>query len=187
MQKGKNNARLRLRMVVSVALMAALCFTATFINIPVPLPIGNTMVHLGNTVCLVGALLLGGVKGGLAGGIGMAMFDLTSPIFAVYAPFTFVQKFMMGFACGVLESRKSESKIKTVVAVIVGSIANLVFAQVSSFAVNVAIMGKNWNAVLTSVGAALIVNVINAILAAVFALIVYPLIKKAMKSANFTY
>lgn len=176
----------KLKKIVLVALMAALCFTATFINIPISLPIGNAMVHMGNTVCIIAALLLGGLKGGLAGGIGMAMFDLTNPVFVIYAPFTFVQKFMMGFVCGSLAHKKNYSKAKIVLAVVLGSFTNLIFAQVSAVMVNVAIMGKNWDAVLASASAAMVINIINAVLASISSLVIYPAIKNALKLAKAT-
>ena len=55
------------------ALMAALSYVVfTFLQIKIALPGGDaTSLHLGNAVCVLGALLLGGVYGGLGGAIGM--------------------------------------------------------------------------------------------------------------------
>lgn len=57
------------------ALMAALSYVVfTFLQIKVTLPGGDaTSFHLGNAVCVLGALLLGGVYGGIGGAIGMTI------------------------------------------------------------------------------------------------------------------
>lgn len=73
------------------ALMAALSYVVfTFLQIKVTLPGGDaTSFHLGNAVCVLGALLLGGVYGGIGGAIGMTIGDLLDPVYIVYAPKTF--------------------------------------------------------------------------------------------------
>ena len=63
--------------------MAALCFVAfTYIKIPIPVPGGDTVaLHIGNAFCVLAALLLGGVYGGLAGSLGMTIADLIDPTY----------------------------------------------------------------------------------------------------------
>ena len=75
-------------------LMAALSYVVfTFLQIKVPLPGGDaTSFHLGNTICVLGALLVGGVYGGIGGAIGMTIADLMDPVYIVYAPKTFILK-----------------------------------------------------------------------------------------------
>ena len=56
------------------ALMAALCYIGfTFFKINIPVGEGSTAIHFGNTFCVLAALMLGGVQGGLAGAIGMGI------------------------------------------------------------------------------------------------------------------
>lgn len=76
------------------ALMAALSYVVfTFLQIKIALPGGDaTSLHLGNAVCVLGALLLGGVYGGLGGAIGMTIGDLLDPVYIIYAPKTFLLK-----------------------------------------------------------------------------------------------
>ena len=64
--------------IALTGLMAALSYVVfTFLQIKVPLPGGDaTSIHLGNAVCVLGALLLGGFYGGLGGAIGMAIPSL---------------------------------------------------------------------------------------------------------------
>lgn len=69
------------------ALMAALSYVVfTFLQIKIALPGGDaTSLHLGNAVCVLGALLIGGVYGGLGGAIGMTIGDLLDPVYIIYA------------------------------------------------------------------------------------------------------
>ena len=61
-----------------------------FLQIKIALPGGDaTSLHLGNAVCVLGALLIGGVYGGLGGAIGMTIGDLLDPVYIIYAPKTF--------------------------------------------------------------------------------------------------
>lgn len=83
-------------------LMAALCYVAfTYIQIPIPVPGGDTVaLHIGNAFCVLAALLLGGVYGGLAGSIGMTIADLLNPVYVTSAPKTFILKFLIGLIAG---------------------------------------------------------------------------------------
>ena len=58
--------------------MAALCFVAfTFLKIKIPMPGGDaTALHIGNAFCVLGALIMGGWHGGLAGAVGMTIADI---------------------------------------------------------------------------------------------------------------
>lgn len=86
--------------LVIFSCLTALCYVLTFIMIP--LPTGGK-VHLGNLVCIISSLLLGGFKGGLIGSIGMGLNDLH---FYLDSPSTIIRtvilKFVMGFVCGSL-------------------------------------------------------------------------------------
>lgn len=87
--------------LVVVGLMAAVCFVTTmFLSIRIPTPTGTTMIKVANIFCLMSGLLFGGVRGGLAAGIGSFLFDLTDPLFIASAPFTLVFFFLMAFVCG---------------------------------------------------------------------------------------
>ena len=95
----KNNQLYKLTVT---GLMAALCYVAfTYIQIPIPVPGGDTVaLHIGNAFCVLAALLLGGVYGGLAGSIGMTIADLMNPAYVTSAPKTFILKFLIGLIAG---------------------------------------------------------------------------------------
>ena len=72
----------QLMKIAFTGLMAALSYVVfTFLQIKIPLPGGDaTSIHLGNAICVLGALLLGGLYGGLGGAIGMTIGDLLDPV-----------------------------------------------------------------------------------------------------------
>ena len=88
--------------LAQTGLLAALCFvTFTFLQIKIPLPGGDaTSFHLGNTFCVLGALILGGWYGGLAGAVGMTIADVLDPVYIIGAPKTFVLKLCIGLITG---------------------------------------------------------------------------------------
>lgn len=94
----------RLIKLAQTALVAALCYVAfTFLQIKIPMPGGDaTSLHIGNAVCVLGALLLGGWYGGLAGAIGMAIADIMDPIYITVAPKTFILKLCIGLIVGLV-------------------------------------------------------------------------------------
>ena len=71
----ENTKNEHVRKVIFTGVMAALSYVVfTFLQIKITLPGGDaTSIHLGNAVCVLGALLLGGVYGGLGGAIGMTI------------------------------------------------------------------------------------------------------------------
>lgn len=95
----KNN---QLYKITVTGLMAALCYVSfTYIQIPIPVPGGdNVALHIGNAFCVLAALLLGGVYGGLAGSLGMTIADLLDPRYITSAPKTFILKFLIGLIAG---------------------------------------------------------------------------------------
>lgn len=93
--------------LAETALLAALCYVAfTFLQIKIPLPGGDaSSIHIGNAVCVLGALLLGGWYGGIAGAVGMTIGDLLDPVYITVAPKTFVLKLCIGLITGLVAHR----------------------------------------------------------------------------------
>lgn len=93
--------------LAQTALLAALCFVSfTFLQIKIPMPGGDaTSLHIGNAFCVLAALLLGGVYGGLAGAIGMSIADILDPVYITVSPKTFILKFCIGLIVGLVAHR----------------------------------------------------------------------------------
>lgn len=100
----KNN---QITKLVLTGFMAALCYVAfTYLQIPIPVPGGDQVaLHIGNAVCVLAALLLGGSYGGLAGALGMGIADLLIPAYVTSAPKTFLLKFLIGLIAGFIAHR----------------------------------------------------------------------------------
>ena len=76
---------------------------STFLQIKITLPGGDaTSIHLGNAVCVLGALILGGLYGGIGGALGMTIGDIFDPVYVVYAPKTFLLKLCIGLITGLI-------------------------------------------------------------------------------------
>ena len=93
--------------LAQTALMAALCYVAfAYLKINIPMPGGDaTALHIGNAFCVLGALILGGWYGGLAGAVGMTIADLMDPVYITGAPKTFVLKLCIGLIVGLVAHR----------------------------------------------------------------------------------
>lgn len=102
-----NNQNSTITKLAETALLAALCYVSfTFLQIKIPVPGGDaTSIHIGNAFCVLGALLLGGVYGGLAGAVGMTIADIMDPVYILVAPKTFVLKFCIGLITGLVAHR----------------------------------------------------------------------------------
>ena len=83
-----------------IAILTALCFAGTFVQIKMP---SGDMIHLGNFVMIIAALLLGGLEGGFVGSFGMGLYDV---IYYTQKPTTIfrtlILKFLIGFIVGSL-------------------------------------------------------------------------------------
>ena len=86
----------KIRKLVLAALFAALCCLMTMI-VQIPAPMGYGYVNLGDCAVLLGAWVVGGWWGAAAAAVGSALADLLAAggTYAIYAPGTFVIKFLM--------------------------------------------------------------------------------------------
>jgi uncharacterized membrane protein len=102
--KHMNKQNTKVMKLAETALLAALCYVSfTFLQIKIPVPGGDaTSLHIGNAFCVLGALLLGGWYGGVAGAIGMTIADLMDPVYITVAPKTFVLKLCIGLITGLV-------------------------------------------------------------------------------------
>ena len=85
--------------MVYCALFIALTYAATFININLGV-VG--MLHLGVFVAILASLLFGGVVGGIAGSVGMGLYDITRGYPITTYLRTFIVKFIVCFVIGLI-------------------------------------------------------------------------------------
>ena len=108
--------------LTQVALLTAITFvSASMIHIPY----GNGgVLHLGDSIIYIAAILFGSRYAAFSGAAGMAMFDLFSP-YAVWAPYTFVIKAVMGLIAGSIAqsgAAKGKSFSRNLLAVVAAGI-----------------------------------------------------------------
>lgn len=183
----------KVQKTVMVGVLAALSYVVfTFGQIKISLPGGDaTSIHLGNAVCVLGALLIGGLWGGLGGAIGMTIGDLFDPIYIVYAPKTFILKLCIGLITGFVahrlghinDSQDNRHVLRWVIlAAAAGLLFNVIFDPLVGYFYKLLILGKPaaeltlaWNVAATS---------INAVTSAVAAVAVYMALRPALKKAG---
>ena len=179
--------------IVITGMLAALSYVVfTFLQIKIPLPGGDaTSIHLGNAVCVLGALLLGGLWGGLGGAIGMTIGDLLDPVYIIYAPKTFLLKLCIGLVTGFVahrmgKIRESHDKVHIMhwaaAASACGMLFNVIFDPLVGYLYKRVILGRGaaevtlaWNIASTS---------INAVLSVIVAVAVYMALRPALLRAN---
>lgn len=108
--------------IILTALFSALCFIGVLIRIPLPT---GAFVHLGNMICILASLLIGGIYGGIAGSLGMGLFDLTHGYLGAGLLRTFILKFLMGFVAGlvfklILKKKINVKKLTLIFVIILG-------------------------------------------------------------------
>lgn len=186
----------RLQKIVFTGVMAALSYVVfTFLQIKITLPGGDaTSIHLGNAVCVLGALLLGGLYGGLGGAIGMTIGDLLDPVYIVYAPKTFILKLCIGLITGLIAHKlghiTTETDTKkvlkwTILAAIGGLLFNVIFDPLVGYFYKLIILGKPaaelalaWNVASTS---------INAVTSTIVSVLVYMALRPALKKSGLFF
>ena len=89
--------------ITAVFIALTYVFTA-FVNIRLPIAANGGLIHLGNVPLFIGAMIFGKRTGAIAGGIGMAMFDLLSG-WTAWALFTLVIVGLMGFTVGLIAEK----------------------------------------------------------------------------------
>lgn len=170
-------------------LFAALSYVVfTFLQIKITLPGGDaTSIHLGNAVCVLGALVLGGFYGGLGGAIGMTIGDLFDPVYVIYAPKTFILKFCIGLIAGFVAHRlghinehsdRAHVLRYVTAAAVCGLGFNMIFDPLFGYYYKLLILGKPaaeitlaWNVASTS---------INAVLSAAASIGIYMPLRRAI-------
>lgn len=182
----ENNSRSVYR-IAAVGVFAALVFVSNLISVPIPVAIGDvSRIHLGNIFCLLSGFVLGPVGGGLAAGIGSALYDLTNPAYIASAPFTFVFKFLLAAVCGwVAYAGKNEggSHKLNVLAAAAGSAVYMALYLGKAFVQGV-LIGSEMGAVLTSVATKAAASGINAVIAVVVSVPMCAVVRAALKKSH---
>ena len=173
--------------LVITALMATLCYVVfTLIQIKIPTPAGYTSFHLGNVFCVLAALLIDGVSGGLAGAIGMGIADLMDPAYVITAPKTIILKFLIGFITGTLAHKvfkikeKENPKKEILLSIVIGMLFNVIAEPIFSYIYYSLILGNIDKAASYLTLAKWITTSTNSLLTIIISYILYFPLKKTI-------
>lgn len=177
--------------LAETALMAALCYVSfTFLQIKIPVPGGDaTSIHIGNAFCVLAALLLGGVYGGLSGAIGMGIADIMDPVYITGAPKTFVLKFCIGLITGLVAhkiARINESTDKkyvfkwSVIASIAGLGFNVIADPIVGYFYKQYILGQPQKLAEALAKISAMTTLFNAVISVILVAVVYNAVRPVL-------
>lgn len=171
--------------IVVAALMAALTVAGSALRITLPLDIaGTTSFHLGNIMCALSGILLGPWMGGLAAGLGSAIYDMMNPLYISEAWITFLTKAAYGVAAGAVawQGKKPWGYGRAIFASLTGAITYAaLYLGKSYYYSGLLLKGLTHEAALLSVIGKLPATIFNAAVAVIFAPVLAMAIKKALE------
>lgn len=195
-----NNKKNHALLIAKVGIMAALSYLAfTFLQIKIPVGSEYTSFHLGNTFCVLAALLFGGVPGGIAGAIGMTIGDLLDPVYITSAPKTFILKFFIGLITGLvahkigkISQRKPDGSqqpsgkvfLWSIISSASGLLFNVVFEPIFSYFYKRYILGVDADAASILAKWQTATTFVNAVLSLIAAVVLYAALRPALIKAN---
>lgn len=182
-----NKKDLTLKIAVA-AVMAALVYWGSQMQIQIPAIVGFSRFHLGNIMCALSGLLLGPWWGGAAAGLGSALFDLTNPAYIAEAPITFVTKGLYGVVAGavfVYLFSRHKGYIAKLVSTLCAAVSYIIIYLAKNFFYNNMLLGgltasAAWVAMLEKVPS----SVFNGAVAVIFAPILGEAIHRALRAAH---
>lgn len=181
--------------LVTAALFAALCYIGfTFFKFDIPVGTEKTAFHLGNVFCVLAALLLGGVWGGMAGAVGMTIADLTTA-YVTSAPKTFLLKLCIGLIVGFfahkvfhIQENTEKRRVPLPVAVVLSSAAgmafNIVADPVVGYFYKTYLLGVPQDAAKLWAKIGAVTTSVNAVIAVAVASVLYLAIRKALQGSR---
>ena len=183
-QASRQNEDSRVFRIVFIGVMAAMVYVVTLFRIPV----GQSKIHLANAVCLLCGMLLGPVPGGIAAGLGSALYDAFYGYDLINVLITFVSKFAMAWVCGALlrafpvEKRKNVPQMA--VSAVCGALTYVALYMLKTFIYQKFVYAYPMDAVRVTMIGKLIPSLINAAAAVVAAPIFYRAVLPALRSAG---
>lgn len=185
----------KLHTLTLAAMFAALCYVGfAFFQIKIPVGDSSTSFHLGNVFCVLAAMCLGGLWGGLAGAVGMTIGDLLDPVYITSAPKTFVLKLGIGLITGLVAhkvfaiSRDKPRKVPLVAAVAISAAAGMAFNIVADpllgYFYKMYVLGVPQDAATILAKMSALTTSVNALIAVIAATIFYLALRPALKRSN---
>ena len=186
----KNSKTYRLALAALFSALSSVVFP--FLPIKIPVGADMTSIHLGNAVVVLGAFIIGGPLGGLAGAIGMSIGDLLDPVYAPLVPKTLFCKLLIGLITGFVAHKlggitKTDDPKHvltwTILAAACGLIFNIFADPIIGYWYKILVLGKA--AADLSLKINFVATTINAVVSLVVSVVVYAALRPALKKAGF--
>ena len=167
-----------------MAVLAAMVYIVTLLRFPLL----GSKVHFANAVCLLAGMLLGPVHGGIAAGLGSAIYDLQTGYDLVNVLITFVSKFAMAWVCGMLMWKRGKPDEKSYVhcclASVAGSLTYVALYMVKTFIYQRFVYSFAMDAVWATMLSKLIPSLINAAVSVAAAPILFRALLPPLRSSG---
>lgn len=183
------------RRLTMAAMFAALCYVGfAYLRIDIPVGTEKTAFHLGNVFCVLGALFLGGLWGGMAGAVGLTIADLTSG-YVTSAPKTFLLKLGIGIVTGLAahylfhisrgkEERKGSLSLAVVASSALGMGFNVIADPLVGYFYKTYVLGVPQEAAQIWVKIGAVTTLVNAIVAVIVATVLYLALRPALEKSR---
>ena len=172
------------RDIAFVGVMAAMIYVVTLFRFPLL----GSKVHFANAVCLLSGMLLGPLQGGLAAGIGSALYDAFGGYDFVNVMITFVSKFAMAWVCGRLMRRTERTHRidRTVLSAVAGALTYVALYMVKTFIYSKFVYGYPMDGVWAAMGGKLIPSLINAAVAIIAAPVFFHAVLPVLRTSGIS-
>ena len=169
--------------ITFIAMMAAMVYVVTLFRFPLL----GSKVHFANAVCLLSGILLGPLQGGLAAGIGSALYDSVAGYDLVNVLITFVSKFAMAWVCGQMlkaDDGRQHRIDRTALACVCGALTYVALYMLKTFVFQKFVYGFPMDAVWATMVSKLIPSLINAAAAIVAAPLFFHAVLPALRASG---
>ena len=175
------NQKISTKRIAMAGLLAALTAVGSAIRITVPVDlVGTSSIHLGNIFCALSGVLLGPGLGGLAAGLGSAIYDMTNPLYIGEAWLTFLMKGAYALAAGlVFKHLKLREYVRDLLGTTAGALTYAVLYLGKTFVKAVVVSGLTAQAALVATAAKLPATTFHMAVA----IIIAPVLSKAIRKA----
>lgn len=186
----KKDSILTTKKIVLTAMLAAMTVAGSAIRVTLPIDIaGTTSFHLGNILCALSGLLLGPWLGGLAAGLGSAIYDIMNPLYISECWITFLLKGAYGLIAGLIawSGSKPWGYRKALFASLGGAAAYAVAYLAKSYFYNgLLIKGLTPDAAMLTVISKIPATAFNAAIAVIFAPVLGTAIRSALERSHIS-
>lgn len=182
------NQKTSTKRIAMAGLLAALTAVGSAMRITVPVDlVGTSSIHLGNIFCALSGLLLGPGMGGLAAGLGSAIYDMTNPLYISECWLTFLMKGAYGLAAGlVFRNLKIREYPRDLIATGAGALTYALLYLGKTVVNGMIVSGLTLPAALIATAAKLPATTFNIAVAVAVAPILSKAIRKALEQNHIS-